>query len=160
VGRGSAAVLLGESAAARHRRTGDGRETAAHRCGDGDATRRRLASGEPRETASDQRWWLRPVAVGMAALARRAVGAEAARARRSGGGWRGRCDGRWRAARGGCQDARCAVPTAALSHGVGAARGSHTAVVHCRVGPAWRAATDRSGPVVSDFRIKIHPEGN
>jgi hypothetical protein len=50
-----------------------------------------------------------------------------------------------RARQGSCRDARRAVLTAALCRCVGAAR---------------RVATDRSGPLVSDFRNKIHPEGN
>jgi hypothetical protein len=35
----------------------------------------------------------------------------------------------------GCRDARHAVPTAALSRGVGAAHGSHTATARYRAGP-------------------------
>jgi hypothetical protein len=50
-----------------------------------------------------------------------------------------------RRGRGGCRDARRAVLTAALSHGVG--------TVRCRAGPALRAASDRWGPLVSDFQI-------
>jgi hypothetical protein len=52
-----------------------------------------------------------------------AVGATAAHARRSGGGRRER--GRL---------SRRAVPTAALSHGIGAARGSHVETARCRAG--------------------------
>jgi hypothetical protein len=48
--------------------------------------------------------------------------------------------------------------TAALSRGVGAVRGSHTAMARCRTGPARRTESDRWGPLVSDFRIKNHPE--
>jgi hypothetical protein len=32
-----------------------------------------------------------------------------------------------------------------------AARGSHAATARCRAGPAWRAASDRWGALVSDF---------
>jgi hypothetical protein len=42
------------SAAARHRRMGDGGETVAHWRGDSGAARRRRASGEQRETAADR----------------------------------------------------------------------------------------------------------
>jgi hypothetical protein len=38
-----------------------------------------------------------------------------------------------------------------------AARGSHAATAGCRASPARRAASDRWGLLVSDFRIKIHP---
>jgi hypothetical protein len=58
-----------------------------------------------------------------------AVGATAARVRRS---------GRWRRERGG----RAAG---------GAVRGSYAATARCRVGPVRRAASDRWGPLVSDF---------
>jgi hypothetical protein len=59
---------------------------------------------------------------------------------------------------GDASEAGCRGPTAALSHGVGAARGSHAATARCRTGPARRAASDRWGPLVSDFRIKNYPE--
>jgi hypothetical protein len=65
-----------------------------------------------------------------------------------------------RAARGSCRDARRAVPTAALSRCIGAARGGHVAAVRCRAIPAKRATADKRGPLVSDFRIKNYPEGN
>jgi hypothetical protein len=58
-----------------------------------------------------------------------------------------------------CRDARRAVPTAALNRGIGAAPGGHTATARCRVGPALHVASDRWGPLVSDFRIKNHLEG-
>jgi hypothetical protein len=69
-----------------------------------------------------------------------AVGATAVRARRAGDSGAREADG---ASEAGCRDARRPVPTAALSHGVCAAR---------------RAASDRWGPLVSDFQIKNHPE--
>jgi hypothetical protein len=59
-----------------------------------------------------------------------------------------------------CRDVQRAIPTAALSCGVGVARGSHAATARCRAGPARRTASDRWGPLVSDFRIKNHPNEN
>jgi hypothetical protein len=44
-----------------------------------------------------------------------------------------------------------AVPTAALSRCADAARGGHTAVVRCRVGPVRHATADKRGPLVSVF---------
>jgi hypothetical protein len=68
--------------------------------------------------------------------------------------------GRERRGPGSCRDVRRAVSTVALSRCVGTARGGHAAAARCCTGPARHATTDRSGPLVSDFRIKIHPEGN
>jgi hypothetical protein len=87
----------------------------------------------------------------MAARARRAVGAEAARVRRSGGG---RLSGAARVRRGSCRDARRTVPTTALSRGVGTACGGHAATARCR------AAADRSGHSSVISELKIYPEGN
>jgi hypothetical protein len=83
----------------------------------------------------------------------RPVGAAVVHARR---GTVGRRAGAKRRCRGGageasCRDVRRAVLTAALSRGVGAARGGHAATARCRAGPARRAASDRWGPLVSDF---------
>jgi hypothetical protein len=64
------------------------------------------------------------------------------------------------AGRGSCRDARRAVPTAALSRAVGAARGSHGAAAHCRAGLARHVAADRWGPLPVIVELKIHPEGN
>jgi hypothetical protein len=69
---------------------------------------------------------------------------------------RGRAGGH--GVRGSCWARRC--PDSALNHAVGVAHGGHAAAALCRVGPAWRATTDKRGPLVSDFRIKIYPEGN
>jgi hypothetical protein len=92
-------------------------------------------------------------AVGAIAVrARPAVGRRVARARRSGAARR--CREAGGASEAGCRDARRAVPTVALSHGVGAARGSHTATARCRAGPARCAASDKWVPLVSYFRIK------
>jgi hypothetical protein len=117
---GSAAALLSVSAAARHRCTGDGGETVAHRRGDGGVARRRRASDARRRRTG--RWRLRTAAVGTAARVRRAVGRRAAQARRrSGASGARRLSGTARARRGSCWDARRAVPTVALNHGVSAA---------------------------------------
>jgi hypothetical protein len=64
---------------------------------------------------------------------------------------RGRCRGVGGAVEASYRDARRAVPTAALSCCVGAVRGGHAATACCRTGPARRAASDRWGPLVSDF---------
>jgi hypothetical protein len=40
------------------------------------------------------------------------------------------------------------------------ARGGHAAAARSCPGPARRATADKRGPLVSDFRIKIYPEGN
>jgi hypothetical protein len=144
----SATALLGESTAAWHRRTRDGgerrltgAETAARRDGDGQA-----ASGARRSGWHGD-------GLGGTASDCGSVGTTTRRARQS---------GRRRRARGsretGCWDARRAVPTVALCHGLGAARGSHVAMARCRTGPARRAASDRWGPLVNDFRIKNHPK--
>jgi hypothetical protein len=127
----------GGTAPAHGRRRG----TAAHRRGDSGAARRRRASGERggRGGPGDG-------AVG------EAVRATAARATQSGGGRRTR-GGRevGGASEASCRDARRAVPTAALSHGVGEAHGSHVATARCRAGPARHAASDRWAPFISDF---------
>jgi hypothetical protein len=85
----------------------------------------------------------------------RPVGAAAAHARRGAVGRRAgvvrRCQGVGGAGEASCRDARRAVPTAALSRGISAARGGHTATVRCRTGPARHVASDRWVPLVSDF---------
>jgi hypothetical protein len=116
-------TLPGEPAAARHRRTGDD-GTAAHRRGDGGAT----ATGDVAGCGpSDVAW---TAAVGTAAVRAR----QAQRGARSGRELserdvraRRRCRAGERRGRGSCRDTWRAVPTAALSHGVGAARGGHAA---------------------------------
>jgi hypothetical protein len=110
--RGSAVALLGELAAARHRRTGDGGETTAHRRGDGGGERRETASdrasaasdrGDRDGGTSEASGW----GVGGA---REAVGRRAARARRrSGASSMRRLSSATRARRGSCQDTRRAV---------------------------------------------------
>jgi hypothetical protein len=80
---GSAAALLSVSVVARHRCTGDGGETVAHRRGDGGVARRRRASDARRRRIG--RWRLRTATVGTAARVRRAVGRRAVRARRRSG---------------------------------------------------------------------------
>jgi hypothetical protein len=110
------------------------------------------ALGQRGVASSDRGTQTRPVGVAVAHARWGAVGRQAGAARR--------CRGVGGAGEASCQDARRAVPTAALSRGVGTARGGHAAMARCHVGPARRAAADRSGPLVSDFRIKIHPEGN
>jgi hypothetical protein len=104
------------------------------------------ALGQRGVASSNRGTQTRPVGVAVAHARRGAVGRQAGAARR--------CRGVGGAGEASCQDARRAVPTAALS------RGGHAATARCHVGPARRAAADRSGPLVSDFRIKIHPEGN
>jgi hypothetical protein len=125
----------------------------AHRRGDGGVARRRRASGERgsrggmaavRPTArsvrrSGRRWHTRGGRAAGARLGREA--GDASEAVREAGG----------ASEAGCQDARRAVPTAALSRGVGAVRGSHAATARCRAGPVRRAASDKWGALVSDF---------
>jgi hypothetical protein len=110
------------------------------------------ALGQRGVASSDRGAWTRPVRVAVVHTRRGAVGRRAGAVRR--------CRGVGGAGDASCRDVRRAVPTAALSRGVGAARGGHAATVRCRVGPARRTASDRWGPLVSDFRIKIHPEGN
>jgi hypothetical protein len=118
------------------------------------------AAGQRRPWRSDsEAWRLRIEAHG-----HRLVWAAAAHARRGAVGRRAgaarRCRGVDGAGEASCRDARRAVPTVALSRGIGTACGGHAATARCHMGPARRAATDRSGPLISDFRIKIHPEGN
>jgi hypothetical protein len=48
-------------------------------------------------------------------------------------------------------------PDSALSRTVGAVRGGHEGAARFRAGPVRRVTAD---PLVSDFRIKIYPEGN
>jgi hypothetical protein len=85
-----------------------------------------------------------------------AVRASAARARRSTGEGRERGGGRQLC----CQDARCAVLIAALSRCADATRGGHAVAARCRACPVRRATADKRDPLVSDFQIKIYPEGN
>jgi hypothetical protein len=108
------AALLGEPAAARHRRTGDGGETGA------ETTARRETVTERASTASDR--GSRDGGASEAAVGHGGGTREAGGRRLSGAARRGR---------GSCQDARRAVPTAALSRGVGVARGGHAAAARC-----------------------------
>jgi hypothetical protein len=91
--------------------------------------------------------------VGTAARARRLSGTAAVRARRSGGGRRGRGDDRAGAGeeaavgRDAARSRQLSGQRVALSHCIGAARGNHTAAALCRAGPARGAASDRWGPL-------------
>jgi hypothetical protein len=85
-----------------------------------------------------------------------AVRASAAHARRSAEERRERGGGRQLC----CRDARRAVPTAALSRCASATRGGHAAAPRCRAGPVRHATADKRDSLVSDFQIKIYPEGN
>jgi hypothetical protein len=79
-----------------------------------------------------------------------AVGERAGAERRAVGERRARGDGR-----------RGSACGAAVGRGaVDVTRGSHAAVARYHAGPARRATADKRGPLVSDFRIKIYPEGN
>jgi hypothetical protein len=140
---------------ASRRRLGTGAwETAGRQLTDVEtAARRQRATGDaascgPSDTA-------RTAAVGTAAIgARRSGNGRARRGARSGRelskrGARG--EAALSGGRGSCRDARRAVPIAALSRGVGTALGGYAAAAHCRAGPVRCAATDRSGPLISDF---------
>jgi hypothetical protein len=125
------------------------RGTAAHRRGDGGATRR------PGGTAA-----VRATRLRTAAVRARAVGAAARSGRRregrGGGRGRGACGeatfGRARSA-GHC-------PDSALSRAIGVARGSHPAAARYREGPLRRATADKRGPLSAIIELKIYPEGN
>jgi hypothetical protein len=122
----------GSVTVARRRRTRDDEERAAHRRGDGGAARRRWVSGEA-VGVGVQAMWLQTAAVGT-----RAVGA-AARSGRRRDGRGGRASGERR-------------------EGVVGAGLSGRTVRYPDSGLKPRATSDRWGPLISDFRIKNHPE--
>jgi hypothetical protein len=142
------------------------------RGGDGSPARRRwrgvTGDGRAREAAAAATAWPGQRARGHGRSGWRwhsRGGCRGGGATRLGGGRAARGDGRRGArARCGrerrCRDTRRGVPTAALSRCVGVVRGGHAAAARCRAGPARCAATDKWGPLVNDFRIKIHSEGN
>jgi hypothetical protein len=136
--RPARAALLGEPATTRRRRTGDGGERrltgvemAARRDGDGRVAKEAVGTGGggPGDGTIGE-----------------AVGATAARVRRSGGGReRGRLSGR---------AARCPDSGFKPRRLRGAWQPRGNGALPRRPG----AASDRWGPLVSDFQIKNHPE--